>query len=129
MTRYSGTCHLLWFSSPPVENAPAEPVAYDFDELAPDAASAPARTSPSALAQDRIPYVRVKGVDPLQQERMVLDYVSAYGSINRSQAALLCQTTPVQARATLKRLVDDRRLTLQGERRGARYVLTDSQGC
>ncbi len=79
------------------------------------------------LAQDRNAYVRVKGADPLQQERMVLDYVSAYGSINRSQAAQLCQTTPVQARATLKRLVDDGRLTLQGERRGARYVLTDPQ--
>ncbi len=76
------------------------------------------------LAQDRNAYVRVKGADPLQQERMVLDYVSAYGSINRSQAAQLCQTTPVQARAMLKRLVDDGRLTLQGERRGARYVLT-----
>jgi ATP-dependent DNA helicase RecG len=80
------------------------------------------------LAQDRNAYVRIKGADPLQQERMVLDYVSAYGSINRSQAALLCQTTPIQARATLKRLVDDGRLTLQGERRGARYVLTNSQG-
>lgn len=62
--------------------------------------------------------------DPLQQERMVLDYVGAYGSISRSQAAQLCQTTPVQARATLKRLVDVGRLTLQGERRGARYILT-----
>lgn len=75
------------------------------------------------FAQDRDAYVRVKGADPLQQERMVLDYVHAYGSINRSQAAQLCQTTPVQARATLKRLVDDGRLALQGERRGAHYVL------
>jgi ATP-dependent DNA helicase RecG len=74
------------------------------------------------LAQDRNAYVRVKGVDPLQQERMILDYVAAYGSITRSQAAHLCQATPTQARAVLKRLVDDNRLTLQGERRGARYV-------
>jgi ATP-dependent DNA helicase RecG len=74
------------------------------------------------LAQDRSAYVRVKGADPLQQERMILDYVHAYGSINRSQAAQLCQTTPVQARATLKRLVDDGRLTLRGEKRGAHYV-------
>ena len=78
------------------------------------------------LAHDRNAYVRVKGVDPLQQERMVLDYVSAYGSITRGQAAQLCQTTAVQARATLKRLVEDGRLVLQGERRGAHYVLTDS---
>ncbi|BBY33716.1 AAA family ATPase [Mycolicibacter minnesotensis] len=79
------------------------------------------------LAQDRNAYVRVKGADPLQQERMILDYVSAYGSITRSQAAQLCQTTPAQARATLKRLVDDGRLTLQGARRGAHYVVTDSR--
>lgn len=77
------------------------------------------------LAQDRNAYVRVKGADPLQQERMVLDYVSAYGSITRSQAAHLCQTTAVQARATLKRLVEDGRLVLQGERRGAHYILAD----
>lgn len=76
------------------------------------------------LAQDRNAYVRVKGADPLQQERMILDYVSAYRSISRREAAQLCQTTPVQARATLKRLVEDGRLTIQGERRGARYILT-----
>ena len=74
------------------------------------------------LAQDRNAYVRVKGADPLQQERMILDYVGAFGSITRSQAAQLCQTTPSAARVTLKRLVDDRRLKLEGERRGARYV-------
>lgn len=74
------------------------------------------------LAQDRSAYVRVKGADPFQQERMILDYVEAYGSITRSQAAQLCQTAPPQARAILKRLVDDKRLTLKGERRGARYI-------
>lgn len=75
------------------------------------------------LAQDRNAYVRVKGADPLQQERMILDYVEAYGSITRGQAAQLCQTAPTQARTILKRLVDDGRLTLVGERRGAKYVL------
>lgn len=80
------------------------------------------------LAQDRNAYVRIKGADPLQQHRMVLDYVKAYGSITRSQAAQLCQTTPLQGRAILKRLVDDKRLTLEGERRGARYVLPPSTG-
>lgn len=75
------------------------------------------------LAQDRNAYVRIKGADPLQQERMVLDYVNAYGSITRSQAAQLCQTTPNQGRAILKRLVDERRLRLEGTRRGAHYVL------
>ncbi|WP_132992666.1 DNA glycosylase AlkZ-like family protein [Gordonia zhaorongruii] len=78
------------------------------------------------LAEDRNAYVRVKGVDPLQQERMILDYVGAYGSITRSQAARLCQIAPVQARAVLKRLADAGRLTLIGQRRGARYILPEA---
>lgn len=75
------------------------------------------------LAQDRSAYVRVKGADPLQQERMILDYVQAYGRITRSQAAEVCQVAPPQARTTLKRLVDQGRLKLVGERRAAHYVL------
>ena len=77
------------------------------------------------LTQDRNAYVRVKGADPLQQERMILDYVAAYGSIARGQAAALCQTSPAQARAILKRLVDSGQLFLRGERRGARYFAHD----
>ncbi len=73
------------------------------------------------LAQDRNAYVRVKGADPLQQERMILDYVQAYGSIARGQAARLCQISPSQARTLLKSLVVDGRLHLVGEKRGARY--------
>ncbi|MGJ7439530.1 RNA-binding domain-containing protein [Aquipuribacter sp. MA13-6] len=75
------------------------------------------------LAQDRNAYVRVKGADPLQQQRMVLDYVSAYGSVTRGQAAQLCQTSPAQARVILKRLVEGGQLRLVGERRGSHYVL------
>ncbi len=75
------------------------------------------------LAEDRNAYVRVKGVDPLQQERMILDYVAAYGAITRGQTAQLCQTTPVQARRALKHLVETGRLELVGERRGAHYVM------
>ncbi len=74
------------------------------------------------LAQDRSAYVRVKGADPIQQERMIADYVDAYGSITRSQAAGLCQLSPTQARTVLKRMVDRDELRLVGERRGARYV-------
>lgn len=74
------------------------------------------------LAQDRNAYVRVKGADPLQQERMILDYARAYGSITRGQAAQLCQVSPAQARVSLKRMVDRGELQLVGERRGAKYV-------
>jgi len=79
------------------------------------------------LAQDRNAYVRVKGADPLQQERMILDYVLAYGSITRGQASELCQVSPAQARANLKRLVDRGLLALVGERRVARYVSSGAQ--
>lgn len=75
------------------------------------------------LAQDRNAYVRVKGADPLQQERMIVDYVRAYGAITRGQAAQLCQVSPAQARVSLKRMVDSGELLLVGERRGAKYVL------
>lgn len=74
------------------------------------------------LAQDRNAYVRVKGADPIQQERMIGDYVDAYGSITRAQAAGLCQLSPTHARAVLKAMVDRGELRLVGERRGARYV-------
>ena len=77
------------------------------------------------LAEDRAAYVRVRGLDPLQQERMVLDYVSAYGQITRAQAAQLCQVAAVDARKLLKRLVERDLLELRGERRGAHYVLPD----
>lgn len=74
------------------------------------------------LAQDRTAYVRVKDADPIQQERMIGDYVDAYGSITRSQAAAVCQLSPTQARAVLRRMVDREELRLVGERRGAKYV-------
>lgn len=77
------------------------------------------------LAQDRNAYVRVKGADPLQQERMILDYVRAYGAIARAQAAQLCQVSPQQARVILKGLVGAGRLRLVGEKRGARYQLPE----
>lgn len=76
-------------------------------------------------AQDPNAYVRVRAVDPIQQDQMVLSYIEAYGSITRSQVAELCMLTPGQARAVLHRLVKDGGITMRGERRGASYVLTD----
>lgn len=74
------------------------------------------------LAEDRNAYVRVKPIEPLQMERMIMDYVTAYGDITRGRAAELCQVTPAQARELLKGLITRGRLELVGERRGARYV-------
>lgn len=79
------------------------------------------------LAEDRGAYVRVRALDTLQQEQMVLQYVRTYGSIARGRAAELCQVTPVEARALLRSMTEKGLLRLVGERRGARYVLPDAQ--
>lgn len=76
-----------------------------------------------ALSQDKAAYVRVRPMEPLQQEQMILDYVRAYGRITRSQAAELCHISPTAARRVLKRLTDAGKLQLRGQRRGAHYVL------
>lgn len=76
-----------------------------------------------ALSEDKAAYVRVRPLAPMQQEQMVLDYVAAYQTISRAQAAELCQISPPAARALLKRLTDEGKLELRGQRRGAHYVL------
>ncbi len=75
------------------------------------------------LAQDRNAYVRIKAMDPLQQEHMVTEYVRTYGRITRSQAANLCQLSPDEAGALLRRLTTKGALRLVGSRRAAYYEL------
>jgi len=70
-------------------------------------------------------YVRMKGFESLQQERMVLQYVSAHGRITRAQAADLCSLAPDQASRLLRRLAREGKLLQQGERRWASYVRPD----
>lgn len=76
-------------------------------------------------AQDRDAYVRIRPIDPIQQAQMVIQYVQAYGSINRAQAMALCHLDAPGARRLLKRLVDRGDLVLKGEKRGSHYVLRD----
>ncbi|MEV4124581.1 crosslink repair DNA glycosylase YcaQ family protein [Nocardia sp. NPDC049707] len=74
-------------------------------------------------AMDKSPaYVRVRGTDAIQQERMVLQYVESFGSITRAQASELCMITPQQASTLLRRMSRAGKLTLVGERKSARYV-------
>jgi len=68
-------------------------------------------------------YVRIKGIDKVQQPGMVLDFVRANGTITRAQASALCRIRPEQATALLRSMVADGSLVLQGERRGSHYVL------
>lgn len=68
-------------------------------------------------------YARLKAMDPLQQEQLVLRYVGEFGSITRSQTATLCHLSSVQASHLLQRMRDRGVLELHGEKRGARYLL------
>lgn len=68
-------------------------------------------------------YVRVRGFDAFQHEQMILKYVEKHGSITRAHAAELCQLQPDQAGRLLRRMRDEDKLRLVGERRGAHYVL------
>ncbi len=66
-------------------------------------------------------YVRSRGFTPIQQEQMVLTYATEHGSIARSEAADLCQLSPVQASRLLRRMVNRGQLDMSGTRRTARY--------
>jgi ATP-dependent DNA helicase RecG len=66
-------------------------------------------------------YVRVRGVEPLQQEQMVLAYVEARHRITRAEASELCAITPAQASQLLRRLAAQGKLVRRGERRGSFY--------
>ena len=66
-------------------------------------------------------YGRTRGFDPIQQEQMILTYVTRHGSIGRAEAAELCRIAPDQASRLLRRLVRDEKLRMTGARRTARY--------
>ncbi len=66
-------------------------------------------------------YARNRGFTSIQQEQMVLTYVTAHGSIARSEAAELCRLTPDQASRLLRNMVEKNLLFMHGTRRTARY--------
>jgi len=78
-----------------------------------------------ALAEDRNAYVRVRGMQPVQQEQMILEYVRRFGSITRSQAGSLCQIEPTQASRMLRGMTSRSLLAMEGHKRSARYVLPE----
>jgi ATP-dependent DNA helicase RecG len=69
--------------------------------------------------------VRQAGYDPIQQEQMVLQYAQKHARITRTEAAELCHIGLDQASRLLRRLVDQRKLVLHGEKRGAYYAPTE----
>lgn len=49
-------------------------------------------------------YVRQAGFDPIQQEQMVLNYISKHGTIKRAEVMELCRITKDQAYKLLTRM-------------------------
>ena len=67
-------------------------------------------------------HVRARGFDELQQKQMILTFVTQHGAITRREAADLCQLSGPQATRLLRRLRDQGKLAIEGERRNAKYV-------
>jgi ATP-dependent DNA helicase RecG len=72
-------------------------------------------------------YVRARGFDDIQQEQMVLTFVDRHSSITRREAAELCQLDSERASRLLRRLRDEGKLELIGEKRSSRYVKPAAQ--
>jgi ATP-dependent DNA helicase RecG len=69
-------------------------------------------------------YVRQAGFDPLQQEQMILQYVSAHGRIARKGAATLCRISEDQASRLLRKMKEENKLKSSGKGRNVVYTLT-----
>ncbi len=67
-------------------------------------------------------YIRQAGVDPLQQEQMVLHYARQHGRVTRKEVAELCRIGPYQATRLLDRLVTHGKMQRVGAGRGVYYT-------
>lgn len=67
-------------------------------------------------------YIRQAGFDPIQQEQMVLSYITKHGSIKRADVAELCRLSLPQAYHLLKRLKDAGKIVQHGVKRHAFYA-------
>jgi len=74
-------------------------------------------------AGQKAAYTRQKGFSSLQQEQMVLNFVSQHGLIKRAEVMDLCHLPDDQAFRLLKRLVESGQLRSHGNKRGAFYTL------
>jgi len=67
-------------------------------------------------------YTRARGLDLNEMEVSILDFVKENGSITRTQAAILCKITDLQAKRLLQKLaIKHEKFQLVGKRRGAHY--------
>ncbi|MDO4682867.1 MAG: ATP-binding protein [Lautropia sp.] len=74
-------------------------------------------------SNDKAAYTRQAGFSKLQHEQMVLNYARDHKKIRRADVMELCHLNADQATRLLKRLSDDLRLQMHGERRGTYYTL------
>lgn len=66
-------------------------------------------------------YARQHGLEPVQQEQRVLQYVQAHERITRREAAELCKISPFQASRLLRRLGAEEKLKQHGVGKGTWY--------
>ncbi|WP_367344117.1 crosslink repair DNA glycosylase YcaQ family protein [Methanomethylovorans sp.] len=71
---------------------------------------------------EKAAYVRQAGFDTIQQEQMVLSYISKHGSIKRADVMELCRISKDQAYRLLVRLKENGSIVQQGHSKGAYYV-------
>ncbi len=70
----------------------------------------------------KVRYIRQAGFDRIQQEQMVLSYISKHGSIKRADVIELCRLTPMQAYRLLKRLKEKGEIEKHGVKRYSFYT-------
>ena len=78
------------------------------------------------IADDRGAYIRISKPESAQHRQMIQDYARQFGRITRAEAADLCLVSPDAARRMLAALVSDGALEMRGTKRGAYYVLAES---
>jgi len=79
----------------------------------------PGKNEPAEVEQFIATVQPAAGTD----EEKILGWVREKGSIKRAECQQLLGVSPVQARHKLQQLRKAGRLKLQGQRKGARYVL------
>ena len=70
-----------------------------------------------------VDYVRLTGMETALLETMVIEHIKAHGAITRRETAAMCRLSDEEAKVLLRRMSDEGKLALQGEKRGAHYVL------
>lgn len=67
-------------------------------------------------------YIHQTGFADIQQEQMILQFVTIHGKITRGQAAQLCRIGDYQASRLLRKLADQGKLIKEGERKNTVYM-------